>query len=159
VGGGSSLLTQRLRECGHCGLAALDISAAALERAKARIGDTFRRVQWIVADVTSVQDVGTFDVWHDRAVFHFLTAPADREKYAALLRRTIPPGGHAVISTFAPDGPTKCSGLDVVRYDAASLAAELGRGFTLLKSVPETHLTPTSKLQSFQYAVFRRTAD
>ena len=116
-------------------------------------------MRWVVADVTKVHDLGTFDVWHDRAVFHFLTDPADRATYVALLRRTVPAGGHAVIATFAPDGPAQCSGLDVVRYDARSLAAQLGRGFALLRSVPETHLTPRGKPQSFQYAVFRRVAD
>jgi SAM-dependent methyltransferase len=159
VGGGTSLLAQRLLDAGHNNVSVLDISPAALDRAPSRLGDRASLVRWVVADVTKSHDLGTFDVWHDRAVFHFLTAPADRLKYATLLRRTVPPGGHAVIATFAPDGPTQCSGLDVVRYDGASLAAQLGRGFALLKSVPETHLTSWGKPQSFQYAVFRRVAD
>ena len=155
VGGGSSLLASRLLEAGYA-VAVLDVSAAALERAKARMGPRAADVGWIVADLTEVADVGRFDLWHDRAVFHFLTDPADREKYVALLNRTVPPGGHAVIATFALDGPERCSGLEVVRYDAASLGRELGPHFALLRTVPETHLTPWGAPQSFQYSLFRK---
>ena len=155
VGGGSSPLASRLLEAGYA-VAVLDVSEAALDRAKARMGAPAIGVEWIVADLTEVGDVGRFDLWHDRAVFHFLTDPADRAKYVALLSRTVPPGGHAVIATFAPDGPEQCSGLPVRRYDARSLTRELGPGFTLLKSVPEAHRTPWGVAQSFQYSVFRR---
>ena len=110
----------------------------------------------MVGNVTTCADLGKFDVWHDRAVFHFLTEAADRVAYAALLKRTLMPEGHAVIATFAPDGPPKCSGLDVRRYDAASLTAELGDGLLPQKSVPEIHRTPWGTPQSFQYALFRR---
>lgn len=113
-------------------------------------------MRWIVADVTTTDDVGTFDVWHDRAAFHFLVDAQDRERYVRLLKKTVPIGGYAIIATFALDGPPKCSGLDVVRYSGESLSRELGAGFALLKSVPETHLTPRGRQQSFQYAVFRR---
>jgi hypothetical protein len=112
----------------------------------------------IVADVTAADDVGTYDLWHDRAVFHFLTQSADRAAYVALLRRSVPVGGHAVIATFALDGPDQCSGLPVQRYDARTLSAELGPGFDLVSSVPETHLTPWGKPQQFNYAVFKRIA-
>jgi len=113
-------------------------------------------IHWIVDDITTGPDLGSFDVWHDRAVFHFLTNPVDRAAYVSLLNRTVSVGRHAVIATFAPDGPEKCSGLDVLRYSGLTLSAELGNAFDLLKSVPETHVTPGGKRQSFQYGVFRR---
>ena len=134
----------------------LDIAPAAIERAKQRLGNRASLVQWIVGDMTALDNVGTFDVWHDRAAFHFLTDRRDRERYVRLLTNTVPVGGHAIIATFAPGGPTQCSGLDVVRYDGESLCRELGRGFDLLQSLPETHMTPWGMPQSFQYAVFRR---
>jgi hypothetical protein len=110
----------------------------------------------MVADVTAGSDMGTFDVWHDRAVFHFLTEFEDRSAYVALLARTIPIGGHAMIATFALDGPERCSGLEVRRYDGRALAGELGPRFHLLKSVPELHRTPWGAAQSFQYSLFER---
>src|SRR6185369_1051901 len=134
----------------------LDISQAAIDRARQRLGPRASEVGWIVADVTAGPDLGTFHVWHDRAVFHFLTASGDRAAYAALLARTVPVGGHAVIATFAPDGPEKCSGLEVRRYDSPGLAAELGLRFHLLRSVPELHRTPWGAAQSFQYSLFER---
>jgi len=154
VGGGASPLAGRLLDVGYA-VAVLDVSAEALTRAKARLGARAGQVVWIVADVTEAADVGRFDLWHDRAAFHFLTSPYDRRRYVGLLRRTVPPGGHAVIATFALDGPDQCSGLDVVRYDGESLARELGDEFELLRSVPETHITPWGIPQSFQYSVFR----
>lgn len=155
VGGGNSVLVDRLLDAGYS-VAVLDISEAALARARARLGPRGDQVRWIGADVTGSPELGHFDVWHDRAVFHFLTRPADRAAYVALLTRTIRSGGHAIIATFAPDGPTQCSGLDVCRYDGASLAAELGKILVLMKTVSESHLTPWGKAQSFQYSVFRR---
>ncbi len=131
-------------------------SAAALDRARAGLGERAARVRWIVADVTAIGDIGRFDLWHDRAVFHFLTDPADRRHYVALLERTVRPRGHAIIATFAPDGPEKCSGLSVQRYDGPLLAKELGPTFLLLKTLPEVHLTPWGKPQSFQYSLFLR---
>ena len=155
VGGGTSLLAQRLIERGfHVGV--LDISAVALERAKVLLGPRAAEIRWIVADVAETTEVGEFDVWHDRAVFHFLTESAQRAAYVALLARTVPVGGHAVIATFAPDGPEKCSGLPVRRYSAQSLAAELGASLELLKGVTETHSTPWGKPQTFQYSLFKR---
>lgn len=155
VGGGASPLAGRLLNLGYS-VAVLDIAPAAMERAQHALRERASLVRWLVADVTAIKSVGRFDLWHDRATFHFLTDPAHRKRYLNLLRRAVPVGGHAIIATFAKTGPTKCSGLDVVRYDAESLARELGRGFTLLKSVPETHLTPWGTQQDFQYAVFRR---
>ena len=155
VGGGTSVLADRLLDAGYT-VAVLDISAAALAKARTHLGARADQVRWIVADVTADPELVTFDVWHDRAVFHFLTEPAGRAAYVALLSRTVPVGGHVIIATFAPDGPQQCSGLPVQRYDGQRLAAELGEGFDLLKSAPETHLTPWGKPQSFQYSVFRR---
>jgi SAM-dependent methyltransferase len=156
VGGGASRLAEGLLDAGHRTVAVLDISAAPLERARDWMGAAADRVRWIVADITACPDLGSYDVWHDRAVFHFLTERADRERYSAAIRRTVPVGGYVLISTFAPDGPTQCSGLEVRRYDAGTLAAELGAGFGPVKSVHETHLTPWGKPQAFQYSVFRR---
>ena len=155
VGGGTSALGERLLDAGYA-VAVLDVSAAALARARSRLGARADAVRWIVADVTADPDLGAHDCWHDRAVFHFLTERADRRRYAALLARSVPSGGHAIIATFAPDGPDKCSGLPVCRYDGPALAAELGHALTLVRETRETHVTPWGKPQSFQYSVFRR---
>ncbi|MBA4018431.1 MAG: SAM-dependent methyltransferase [Pirellula sp.] len=156
VGGGASQLVDRLLADGYSPVAVLDVSATALEHARRRLGEVGRQVQWIVGDVTQVGDVGRFDVWHDRAVFHFLTDPEDRRKYVALAKRTIPVGGHLVIGTFAPDGPEKCSGLEVCRYDAAGLSAEFGSDFQLVQEMEHIHHTPAGKLQKFAFAVLRK---
>jgi hypothetical protein len=156
VGGGTSALGGKLLDAGY-DVAVLDLSGAALTRAADALGPRAERVRWIEADVTAGPALGTFRVWHDRALFHFLTSAADRAAYVAVLSATVPRGGHAIIATFAPDGPEKCSGLDVCRYDGPALALAVGAGFVLLKTLPETHLTPWGKPQSFQYSVFRRT--
>jgi 2-polyprenyl-3-methyl-5-hydroxy-6-metoxy-1,4-benzoquinol methylase len=155
VGGGTSLLADRLLDRGYA-VTVLDISQAAIDRARQRLGTRAIEVDWIVADVTAGPELGTSDVWHDRAVFHFLITPGDRAAYVALLARTISVGGHAVIATFAMDGPEKCSGLEVRRYDGGTLAAELGPRFRLMKSVPELHRTPWNAAQSFQYSLLKR---
>jgi 2-polyprenyl-3-methyl-5-hydroxy-6-metoxy-1,4-benzoquinol methylase len=155
VGGGNSLLAERLLDRGYS-VTVLDISETATRHARERLAARATQVDWIVADVIASPELDTFDVWHDRAVFHFLTEAADRAAYVALLSRTIPPGRHAVIATFAPDGPPRCSGLDVRRYSGLALSAELGAGFERLKTVPETHVTPSGAPQSFQYSVFKR---
>jgi len=155
VGGGTSPLAENLLDRGYA-VTVLDISQAAINRARQRLRDRASEVSWIVADVTAAPSIGTFDVWHDRAVFHFLTASGDRAAYAALLERTVPIGGHAVIATFALDGPVKCSGLEIRRYDGSALAEELVPQFRLLKSVPELHRTPWGAAQSFQYSLFER---
>jgi len=156
VGGGASVLVDRLLDRPFERIAVLDIAETALGKARARMGEWAGRVEWIVADVTEVRDVGTLDVWHDRAVFHFLSEESDRRQYVELARRTLPEGGHLIIAAFADDGPKWCSGLDVCRYNAASLAAELGKGFSLVKEASETHLTPWGSPQAFFYGVFRR---
>jgi len=155
VGGGTSPLAGKLLGCGYS-VTVLDISEAAVTRGREKLGSRADTIQWIVADATALTNLGAFDVWHDRAVFHFLTNPADRAAYVALLQRTLALGRHAVIATFALDGPEKCSGLDVRRYSGQTLRAELGTSWELLKTVPETHITPEGKPQSFQYSVFRR---
>lgn len=156
VGGGASVLVDRLLEHGVKKVAVLDISSAALQTNKARMGDQASQVEWIVADVTTVNTLGEFDVWHDRAMFHFLTSAQDRQKYAELAARTIPVGGHLVISAFAKDGPAKCSGLDVCRYDGRELCQELGAAFKLIRETHETHVTPTGAVQPFAFCLFER---
>jgi SAM-dependent methyltransferase len=155
IGGGASPLAARLLDRGYSP-AVLDISETALQRARQHLGPRAEQIRWIAADVTAHPELGAFDVWHDRAVFHFLTDAVDRAAYVGLLSRTITAGGHAIIATFALDGPEKCSGLPVCRYDGNTLAKELGRGFELLKTVAERHHTPWGAPQSFQYSVFAR---
>lgn len=156
IGGGASILVDRLLDRRFEKIAVSDISATALERSKSRLGDSASQVNWIVADVTTVESVGQFDVWHDTAVFHFLTDPEDRRKYVGLASRTIPVGGHVVIGTFAIEGPPQCSGLDVCRYDAQTLKSELGESFRLAKEVAHEHITPWGKPQQFFFGVFQR---
>jgi SAM-dependent methyltransferase len=156
VGGGASVLVDRLLDLPFERIAVLDISETALGKAKARLGERAERVRWVVADVTEGPELGTFDVWHDRAVFHFLTDPDDRRSYVELARQTVPQGGHLVIATFADDGPKECSNLDVCRYNARSLASELGEGFSLVREARETHTTPWGSPQPFIYGVFKR---
>ena len=156
-GGGASVLVDRLLANGFEIPAVLDVSTSAIDRAKARLGTLSTRVDWIVGDVTEVDDLGQFDVWHDRAVFHFLTEPDDRKKYATLAARTVRRGGHLILAAFAIDGPARCSGLDVRRYDAKLASTELGPAFELVKQTDEMHLTPQGKPQHFFYGVFRRT--
>jgi DNA-binding transcriptional ArsR family regulator len=156
IGGGASLFVDGLLVRGYQRISVLDIAAAALDQAKRRLGKDASRVNWLVEDIRHSTGLGRFDVWHDRAVFHFLTNSDDRKKYSAVAKAAIPVGGHAIIATFSSDGPDKCSGLTTCRYSAASLAAELGRSFELLKEVPELHVTPQGKSQSFVYALLRR---
>ena len=157
VGGGASLLADRLLDAKFQKVAVLDISAVALDRAKARLGERAKSVEWIAADVTSGLDLGEFDVWHDRAVFHFLTDEGDRRTYVELASRTLPSGGHLIVGTFALDGPPKCSGLEVCRYDVATLGEELAPEFSLVRQIGHTHTTPAGKLQKFFFGLFRRT--
>jgi hypothetical protein len=156
IGGGASLFVDSLLDRAYEHLAVLDIAASALEHARRRLGDKATGVQWIVADIRETADLGTFDIWHDRAVFHFLVNAVDRQKYAILARTTVPVGGHVIISTFSPSGPERCSGLNTCRYNSKSLAAEFGDGFKLVKEVPENHITPSGNNQSFLYALLRR---
>ncbi|MCP3404587.1 trans-aconitate 2-methyltransferase [Bradyrhizobium sp. CCGB01] len=156
IGGGASRLVDALLRDGYRDLAVLDLSGNALEAARRRIGAAASTVDWIVADVTTWQPPKTYDVWHDRAAFHFLTDPRDRAAYVERLRSAVAPGGHVIIATFAPDGPEKCSGLPVQRHDSASLAAELGSEFELVETRSEVHHTPWDSTQAFQFSRFRR---
>ena len=134
----------------------LDLSEKATTIAKARLGALGARVQWVVADVTKWEPSETYDVWHDRAALHFLTEPKDRVAYAERVHSAVRPGGHVIIGTFAPDGPERCSGLQVVRHDAASLSEMLGSEFDLIESRPYSHRTPTGATQRFQFSRLRR---
>jgi SAM-dependent methyltransferase len=156
VGGGASTLVDCLLDDGYTRLAVLDISGAALNHSRARLGARARTVEWFETDVTSFEPPHRFGVWHDRAVFHFLTAADDRRGYLATLHRTLQPGGTVVISTFALDGPAKCSGLDVVRYDEQTIGAELGAEFELQEVRREPHITPWQSEQRFIYFRFQR---
>ncbi|KYK44152.1 class I SAM-dependent methyltransferase [Bradyrhizobium diversitatis] len=156
IGGGASRLVDALLQDGYRDVAVLDLSANALDAVKKRIGKIGSIVDWIVADATTWQPAKTYDVWHDRAAFHFLTEPRDRAAYVERLRAALTPGGQVVIGTFAPDGPEKCSGLPVQRHDSASLAAELGPEFELVETRSETHHTPWDSTQAFQFSRFRR---
>jgi SAM-dependent methyltransferase len=156
IGGGASRLVDALVEGGYEGLTVLDLSESALAAAKARLGPASAGVTWIVADVVGWKPRQRYGIWHDRAAFHFLTDAADRTAYVACLREALPPGGHAIIATFALDGPERCSGLPVVRYDAASLGTALGAAFSLVETRRHDHHTPMGSTQRFQFSVFRR---
>jgi SAM-dependent methyltransferase len=159
IGGGASRLADGLVSQGFEDVTVLDLSAAALASARSRIGDKANRVTWIAVDVTIWEPSRTYDVWHDRAAFHFLTDPKDQVAYVARLWRALGPGGHAIIGTFAPDGPERCSGLAVSRHDAGSLAAALGGGFELIDTRRHEHVTPWGTPQRFQFSTFRREQD
>jgi 2-polyprenyl-3-methyl-5-hydroxy-6-metoxy-1,4-benzoquinol methylase len=152
VGGGTSSLVDDLISRGHRDVTVLDISEAAIDVAKVRMGEASKSVQWLRADVTQANlPSHAYDVWHDRAVFHFLTESAQRLAYVRNVARSVKPGGHVIVSTFGPEGPVKCSGLDVVRYDAQSLHDEFGQSFRLVESSKELHKTPFGTTQQFLY--------
>lgn len=157
IGGGASTLADTLLALGWRDLAVLDIAGSALGAAKARLGDKAAHIEWIQADVTDWRPPRPFDIWHDRAAFHFLTGEEQRAGYRRALDAGTAPGSHVILATFAPDGPEMCSGLPVRRYDAAGVAAELGPGFAPVEDWRETHVTPWGADQNFQWAVFRRT--
>ena len=156
IGGGTSRLVDKLVEQGFEDVTVLDLSGAALAAARRRLGTGAERVNWIVADATTWEPVKPYDIWHDRAAFHFLTDASDRAAYIARLKRGLKIGGHAIIATFALDGPEKCSGLPVARYDSASLGQALGTAFKLVHAQRHEHATPWDSRQSFQFSVFRR---
>jgi len=156
IGGGASTLAAELARKGWHDLAVLDISAAALEVAKAAYDGPAGTVDWIVADITTWQPQRAYDVWHDRAVFHFMTNDAACAGYLRALEAGLKPGGLLVMATFAPDGPEKCSGLPVQRYSPDTLAARLGVRYALLEAWREEHATPAGAHQAFTWCVFRR---
>ena len=152
VGGGESTLVDDLLAGGYRNLTVLDVSQIAIRVARKRLGEDASRVTWLQADVTTHPfQQHEFDVWHDRAVFHFLTNPGDRATYVRQVARSVKIGGHVVIATFGPEGPTQCSGLDVVRYDAQSLHGQFGMNFELVRHVTEAHQTPRGTIQQFTY--------
>jgi SAM-dependent methyltransferase len=156
IGGGASRLVDALVDRGFEAVTVLDLSKKALASAEARLGARGAKVRWIVADVTTWEPSETYDVWHDRAAFHFLTEPKDRVAYAERVATAVRHGGHVIIATFAPDGPERCSGLPVARHDAASLGETLGDAFEWMESRRHDHQTPTGSIQRFQFSRFRR---
>jgi SAM-dependent methyltransferase len=157
IGGGASRLVDALVDDGFEAVTVLDLSETALARAQARLGTRGAKVRWIVEDVTTWEPSETYEVWHDRAAFHFLTEPKDRAAYVERVARAVRVGGHVIIGTFAPDGPERCSGLAVVRHDAASFGEILGGAFELMESRRHAHQTPMGATQRFQFSRFRRT--
>ena len=156
IGAGESRFVDGLLAMGIRRIALLDISAEALERTRTRLGPAGRTVTWIDADVTGEWTADPVDIWHDRAVFHFLTDAADRARYMRRLNELVAPHGTAIIATFAPDGPEICSGLPVMRHSPDTLSAEIGPDFALVESRKHSHVTPNNVTQSFQYSRFRR---
>ena len=156
IGGGASRLVDALLGEGFENISVLDISATALEKAKARLGVRGDKVHWLVADVTTWEPVQAYDLWHDRATFHFLTTAADRAAYADRVLQGLRRGGQLIIGTFAPDGPERCSGLPVVRQDAKSIGELLGPAFELIEDRRYDHHTPMGAVQHFQFGRFLR---
>jgi 2-polyprenyl-3-methyl-5-hydroxy-6-metoxy-1,4-benzoquinol methylase len=160
VGGGESTLVDDLLARGYRNITVLDISSTAIEHTKKRLGPASDRVTWLVADITQANlPESSYDVWHDRAVFHFLTNPSERLAYVRRADASIKRGGHIIVGTFGPEGPPKCSGLDVMRYDAQSLQSEFGPGFRLIESSIDVHRTPSGGTQQFIYAHLRDTME
>jgi ubiquinone/menaquinone biosynthesis C-methylase UbiE len=156
VGGGASTLVDGLLGVGYQDITVLDLAATALARAQSRLADLAAQVKWIVADVLSAPlPAASYAVWHDRAVFHFLTDPRDRARYVAQAKRVVRPGGHVIVASFGPEGPPRCSGLEVVRYSPEGLHAEFGSAFHLLDSAREDHRTPGGSIQAFVYCLCR----
>ena len=157
IGGGASTLADNLLARNYHNITVLDISSVALQLARERIGSQSEVINWLVADITQVQLPHNFyDVWHDRAVFHFLTNAADRQQYVKTVMSSVKTGGHAVIATFAIDGPSRCSGLEIVRYNSDSLHNEFGNNFDLVHTTNESHKTPFGIEQKFIYCYFRK---
>ncbi|MXQ07957.1 methyltransferase domain-containing protein [Alphaproteobacteria bacterium GH1-50] len=156
IGGGRSRLAERLLDRGLTDVTVLDLSQAALEAARRALGPRRDAVTWINAGITEWLPQRTWDLWHDRAVFHFLTEQADRDAYIERLERAVRPGGHAIIATFALDGPERCSGLPVQRYSPESLGRVLGPGFERVADQAHLHSTPSGRAQSFQFSLFLR---
>jgi len=151
VGGGTSTLVDELCNEAYTNVTVLDVSDSALSHAKARLADKASTVEWFAQDITCFKPPHKYSLWHDRAVFHFLTSKADRQKYINVLKQALEPGGFVIIMAFAIDGPVKCSGLDIVQYDAEKLLAELGSGFQLLETGHDVHDTPTGNQQKFAF--------
>ena len=158
VGGGASTLSDFLLEDGFRNITVLDLSSNALAHAKQRLGDKSVFIEWKIEDVTNFAPTHKYDIWHDRAVFHFLTEKEDRKKYRQVLESSIKTGGYVIIAAFEIGGPEKCSGLDIVQYDEVKLKNELGSNFTFIEERHEIHVTPAGKEQQFGYYVFTKNA-
>jgi SAM-dependent methyltransferase len=156
VGGGTSKLTGILLDQGYEKLTVLDIAGRSIEKAKLELGEKSKRIAWIETDITHFHFTENFDIWHDRAVFHFLADAADRKKYVDLVNQALKPGGHLIISTFGENAPPKCSGLKVVRYRPETLHNEFGNNFELIESFDEVHTTPSGVQQQFIYCRFTK---
>ena len=156
VGGGASVLAERLLDAGFTQVTVLDISCAALARAKERLGERAGHVTWLEMDITEAKLPGPIDVWHDRAVFHFLTDVGDRRKYRQVAEAALRPGGHLILATFALEGPPRCSGLEVLRHSPESLQQEFSDRFELAETRQEIHTTPSQARQAFLYCRFRK---
>jgi len=156
IGGGASRLVDHLIAAGHKDVSVLDLSSAALSQAQARLGEASSIVEWIVADASTWLPSRSYDIWHDRAAFHFLTEPKQQSRYMDRVRSALRPGGHVVIGAFAPDGPERCSGLPVDRHNAKSLGERLGKSFALLDTREYEHRTPWDSKQKFQFSTFTR---
>ncbi len=154
VGGGTSLLVDHLLDAGYLMPAVIDISSSALRQAKDRLGKRDTLVDWHEGDITTHQPSRKFALWHDRAVFHFLTRRQYREKYIKVLQKSLAPKGKVILATFSPQGPGQCSGLDVMRFDEHTLSSELGSDFELVRSERRTHVTPWGDSQDFVYCLF-----
>jgi SAM-dependent methyltransferase len=157
IGAGTSMLVDRLLDNGFTDVTVLDISAHALDEVRRRLGARVSDATFITGDVLSWQPVRRYDVWHDRAVFHFLTEPSQRARYISLAEAGVRPGGTLIVATFAEDGPSQCSGLDITRYSADDLSATFASGFRPVSSEREAHHTPAGGVQPFTWAMLRRT--
>jgi 2-polyprenyl-3-methyl-5-hydroxy-6-metoxy-1,4-benzoquinol methylase len=156
IGGGESTLVDDLLFRGYTNITVLDVSQTAIEVTKERLGSAAEQVCWVVGDIVEIDlEPHAYDLWHDRAVFHFLTTPERRLAYVRQVTRAVRPGGHVIVSTFGPEGPTKCSGLEVMSYDAESLHGEFGGRFRLVESTKELHQTPSGTTQQFLYCYCR----
>ncbi len=157
IGGGSSTLIDDLLNTGYRNLSVLDLSSEALSTSKKRLAERNSVISWIEADITKVElPKNYYDVWHDRAVFHFLTQQQDREAYVDRVNNSVKPGGYVIVATFGSDGPLKCSGLPVVRYDSKELHNEFGNGYKLIDHIEEEHLTPKGAIQKFIYCYCKK---
>jgi len=159
VGGGASVLVEHLLQSGYCNVTVLDIAEEALAVSRRRLGPEADKVSWQVTDITEFSPDRCYNLWHDRAVLHFLTSPRQRKAYRAVVEKALQPGGHLVIGAFAKDGPTRCSGLEIVQYDASRLLEVLGPQFVLREERKEEHLTPAGKSQEFAWFCLQRVDD
>ena len=156
VGAGASVLVDHLLDDGFSDITVLDVAKEALDLSRRRLGAQADQVCWQVADITEFLPDRSYDLWHDRAVLHFLTTPRQRAAYRVALEQALKPGGHLVVGTFAIDGPTRCSGLEIVQYDAAKLLEMLGPEFVLREEQKEAHVTPAGAIQQFAWFALQR---